>query len=332
MKFLVVGLGSMGKRRIRNLQHLGVTTIAGFDPREDRRSEAEKKYCIPIFDSFQSALSDFGPSALIISTPPSLHTYYIKCALDININCFIEASVTDTSEIYSLSLLASAKDLIVAPSCTMKYYPGPAKVKELLFSGNYGRPLSFTYYSGQYLPDWHPWEDIQDFYVSERQTGGCREIVPFELTWLNDLFGHPKVLSSCKTKLSDMSADIDDIYQINLLYPGRVLGSLIVDVLSRPEARREMFINLEQGQIVYSAHEQVVRSIHAKDKTWNTFALESGTIENQYINPEEPYIRELQDFINACLAANQNRFPNTLLRDWSILDLLDRIDEVATSF
>jgi hypothetical protein len=33
----------MGKRRIRNLQYLEVGEIIGFDMREDRQKEAEKK-------------------------------------------------------------------------------------------------------------------------------------------------------------------------------------------------------------------------------------------------------------------------------------------------
>ena len=42
----MVGLGSMGKRRIRNLQFLKNDDIIGFDLREDRCSEASKKYKI----------------------------------------------------------------------------------------------------------------------------------------------------------------------------------------------------------------------------------------------------------------------------------------------
>jgi predicted dehydrogenase len=44
MKCLVVGLGSMGKRRIRNLRALGLADIVGVDPRADRRDEAAQKY------------------------------------------------------------------------------------------------------------------------------------------------------------------------------------------------------------------------------------------------------------------------------------------------
>ena len=44
MIFLVIGLGSMGKRRVRCLQTLQIKDIIGFDLREDRRLEAKNKY------------------------------------------------------------------------------------------------------------------------------------------------------------------------------------------------------------------------------------------------------------------------------------------------
>ncbi len=50
MKILQIGLGSMGKRRIRNFQALGLKDIVGFDFRNDRRDEAEKKYKIKTID------------------------------------------------------------------------------------------------------------------------------------------------------------------------------------------------------------------------------------------------------------------------------------------
>ena len=43
MKFLVIGLGSMGKRRIRNLKYLKYKEIIGYDIRRERREEVENK-------------------------------------------------------------------------------------------------------------------------------------------------------------------------------------------------------------------------------------------------------------------------------------------------
>ena len=50
-KILVIGLGSMGKRRIMNLQLLGFKNIKGFDAREDRRNEVKKLHKIESLDS-----------------------------------------------------------------------------------------------------------------------------------------------------------------------------------------------------------------------------------------------------------------------------------------
>ena len=46
MRFLQLGLGSMGKRRVRCLQALRAGEIVAFDVRPDRRKEAEHLYGI----------------------------------------------------------------------------------------------------------------------------------------------------------------------------------------------------------------------------------------------------------------------------------------------
>ena len=54
MKFLVVGLGSMGKRRIRNLIALNQKEIIGFDTKQERCLEVTEKYEITTFTDFQN--------------------------------------------------------------------------------------------------------------------------------------------------------------------------------------------------------------------------------------------------------------------------------------
>ena len=52
MEILVIGLGSMGKRRIRNLKALNINDIISYDLREDRRIEVENTYKIKTFGTF----------------------------------------------------------------------------------------------------------------------------------------------------------------------------------------------------------------------------------------------------------------------------------------
>jgi predicted dehydrogenase len=240
MKILVIGLGSMGKRRVRCLMALGYLDIIGFDIREDRRKEVEDKYSIKTIDSLTS-ISLLNFNFLIVSTPPDKHTMYAKMAIDFNIPAFIEASVilSEVNEIKSYN----HNNTYIAPSCTLRFHPMIKDITSIIKSGKYGKITNFSYHSGQYLPDWHPWESVNDFYVSKRETGGGREIVPFELTWIVDTVGWPIDAKGLFEKTIDFGPEIEDSYAFVLKYNGMV-GTVIVDVASR-FATRSLILNLE---------------------------------------------------------------------------------------
>jgi predicted dehydrogenase len=333
MRVLVIGLGSMGKRRVRNLKANGINAITGYDTRRDRCDEAIQKYNIEILDNVSVDTLRRNFDAVVISTPPNLHMKYAFLSFEARVPMFIEASVTDPEKIDELDKKNKSLPvpLVIAPSCTMRYFPGPKLVKKLVADGSIGKALYFSYVVGQYLPDWHPWESIQDYYVSIKETGGGREILPFELTWLNDLWGgEPKLLNSFFGKLSQMDADIDDFYNVNLRFPSGVIGNLTIEVLSLPKATREMRIIGEKGIIHFSGdHNTVTCSVRIGDRTKEeVFELSKGSVESQYINPEEPYIEEIKDFLNAC--QGKKGFPNTLQEDVVVLRNLIEIEKKAS--
>ena len=329
MRVLVIGLGSMGKRRVRNLQALGHRNVAGFDPHVDRRNEAADKYGIVVYPDFATAAEAFRPDVLIISTAPEHHMDYAWEGFERGLSCFIEASVVEAERILELYRRTEETPILMAPSCTMRHFPGPKKVKELIQTGVIGRLLNINYQTGQYLPDWHPWERIENFYVSARETGGCREIVPFELTWLNDVFGKPEPLACVKAKLTDMNADIDDIYHCLFRYPGNILANVTVEVISRPQATRELRVLGTEGEIIFSADENCVRYANTSSPEWQHFDLSRGAMEQGYINPEEPYIAEMRNFVEAVSHRDKNLYPNTLLDDYHVLQVLHRLEELS---
>ena len=321
MKILVVGLGSMGKRRIRNLQFLNVEDIIGFDLKEERRNEASEKYKVKTFSSIEDALGQ-KPDAMIISTPPNLHMKYAKIAIENNIHFFTEASVVQ-DEMKEVIDLLKKSDIIGLPSCTMKYHPIVKEVKSLLEKNSIGKPLSFLYHSGQYLPDWHPWEDYRKYYVSKRETGACREIVPFELVWLIDLFGKINAVSAFKAKVSNLEADIDDIYNILLDFEDGLQASITVDVIARFPFRQLKILG-EEGVIFADWSERIVR-YYTKEDGWKDNKIQDGQIEKNYIHGEGPYIEEMKTFLNTI--KKENPTPYTFVEDYKILKILESIEK-----
>ena len=238
MKFLIIGLGSMGKRRIRNLQYLGEHDIIGYDINEERRKECEKKYEIKIYDDIHRAMAE-DPDALIISTPPDYHIDYELLAAKNNRHFFCEADIS-TEGMMELINICKNKNIISAPSATLRFNESILKIKDIVINNKIGNVVAFTYHMGQYLPDWHPWENISNFYVGKRETSATREMVPFELQWLTWIFGDIERLSCLKGKVSSLTVDIDDVYQLILQFKNKILGHLLIDVVSRicPAAKK----------------------------------------------------------------------------------------------
>lgn len=327
MRGLIIGLGSMGSRRVRNLKHLGVEELAGVDIRQDRRLEAKRQFGIEVFEDTRKAVTEFEPDFLVISTSPESHMEFAFLALEHGLDAFIEASVTDRQRIEKLAMATAVMGPMILPSTTMRYYPGPTKLKEIIDSEILGKLLHFTYTTGQRLEDWHPWERISDYYVSRRETGGAREIVPFELTWLTELFGIPEILNSRVAKLSEVSADIDDYYQFAARFPNGLLGNVTIDVISGPKASREFRLFGSKGLVKYTADTNHIEVAADGESGWDVINLEHGTVEKNYINPEEPYIREMADFLSALRSQNSDLFPNSLANDAAMLGLLDEIEK-----
>lgn len=328
-KFLVVGLGSMGKRRIRCLLALGnkKENIIGFDLKEDRRQEVIEKYGVQTTASVDTI--DFSEiKAVIVSLPPDKHAIGAKIAIDHNKPVFIEASVVleDVKEIEKYN----NEKVYIAPSCTMTYHPMIKDIATIIRSGKYGKVCNFSYHSGQYLPDWHPWENVKDFYVGQRITGGAREIIPFELTWMVDVFGFPKEIKGHYRKTIDFGCEIEDTYTCSMNY-GNMVGTLIVDVAAR-FALRNLIINLEEAQIQWRWDKKQIELYEAKTKRW--IYLEQPTFEaNTGYNAnigEQMYIDEIAAFLSGI--EDKNKYPNSIKNDIKVLELLKAIEDSDGGF
>ena len=324
MKFLQIGLGSMGKRRIRCLKRLGFNDILAFDLSSQRRNEVKEKYGVTIIDSLKGI--DFSEiDAMIISTPPDKHDEYIELAIKMKTPAFIEASVV-LGKLEELEKAASKAGVLIAPSCTLRYHAGIKKIIEIAKSGKYGKVTNFTYHSGQYLPDWHPYENVKDFYVSNKETGAVREIVPFELAWLVDITGFPVGVKGFNGKTMDVGAEIDDTYVIAMKFKDNIYGMLNIDVVSR-YATRNLILNMEKAQILWRWDENNIKLYDANTKNWSTIEYALGAAAEGYNKniAEDMYVDELNAFIKA--TKGECKFPNTLEEDIAVLKVLEAAEK-----
>ena len=326
MKVLVIGLGSMGKRRIRNLFANNIHDITGFDLRTDRISEASNLYNIKVSSSLDEIIKGEKFDCWIISVPPDLHHIYVKLAIDFQVPCFVEASVVD-DEMDKLIIRSDSEKIFVAPSCTLLFHPAIKKIREILQSEMLGTISNVTYISGQYLPDWHLYESPSEYYVSNPLTGGAREIVPFELTWITNLFGFPIHVAGINKKTINIEGaeQIDDTYNLLMDYSGFTF-SLNVDVVSRFATRR-LLINGSNMQLYWEWNDNNIQIFDPNESKWKIISYDLIDAESGYNKniSEQMYNEEIKAFLDRVRLNVE--YPNSLQNDLKILKLLYSAEE-----
>jgi len=336
MKALVVGLGSMGKRRIRNILHLnevsgsGIDDIIGFDVSESKRKESEKEYGIRTVSSLEDGLKE-KPDAMVISTPPHLHLDYMKAAVREGIPYFVELSIL-SNDLKEIQAIQNGKEIISAPSFTMRHHESLHKIRQLVSEGNIGKNVTFSYHSGRYLPDWHPWEDYRKSFLGRTDTGGCRELLALELTWLEWVFGNVKSVYANKSKISQLEIE-SDVYDISFEFENGNSGQMKVDVVTK-DPQKWLRVIGEKGNIEWDRKRDAVMLYDGSSKKWEEFKESPGIRAKKpdgtfYSNKEDMYIAEMNDFFNA--VKGKQPYPITIQDDVRRLNILDLIEESAKS-
>src|SRR5947207_6778716 len=173
MKILAVGAGSMGRRRLRDLLALEAGEVVLYEPQADRCYEIAARFGLRGFTDFEKALAE-KPDAMTVSTPPALHDRYVQKAVDLRMHLFAEVPfVLDPEVLGAITARADDYPSVLGVSHTMRYYPPVRIIHDRILSGHIGKPLYHEYSLGNYLPDWHPYEDYRRFYASDEKMGGA---------------------------------------------------------------------------------------------------------------------------------------------------------------
>ena len=212
MEILVIGLGSMGKRRIRLLKKIrSDLVIIGVDSNSERAENVKKEYEIEVSTSLEKALEEYNAEYAVISTSPISHAAIIQKCLESGMHVFTELNLVNDGYIQNIKL-AEEKKKILFLSSTFLYRD---EVKYIIGKmGDYVGRVNYSYHIGQYLPDWHPWENFKDFFVGKKETNGCREIFAIELPWLIRAFGEIESVNVLAGNNTDLNIDYQDNYLV----------------------------------------------------------------------------------------------------------------------
>lgn len=238
MNVLVIGLGSMGKRRIRLMRQYDTNlNIIGVDSNKDRAETVAEEFGIKVCYSLEEAFALEQIDCAFVCTSPLSHQSIIGDMIQRNAHVFTEINLV--SDGYSEFI--KAKNIKLFLSSTFLYRKDIRWITERVQD----QKVNYLYHTGQYLPDWHPWEDYKNFFVGDKRTNGCREILAIELPWIIECFGKIKKISVIKDKMSDLKIDYPDNYFLQIEHENGNKGQVAVDVIARKAVRRIEIFNQE---------------------------------------------------------------------------------------
>lgn len=324
MKIIVIGLGSMGKRRIRLLSERKDIQLFGIDSQESRCEEVKENFGIKCYASIAEVVKVEQPDAAVISTSPLSHAAIIKECLENNLHVFTEINLVSDGYAENIAL-AKEKSKVLFLSSTFLYRK---ETQTIIEKANQATcPLNYIYHIGQYLPDWHPWESYNNYFIGNPRTNGCREIMAIDLPWIVTAFGSIKKVSAVKSKNTQLNINYNDNYLITIEHENGNKGMLAVDVVTR-KSIRHIDIYGEQFQMSWNGTADSLMEYDVENKELKNIQFEDASehVEGYaaFIT-ENPYREELNAFLNQI--ANPTVVPAwTFEKDFELLKIIDQIE------
>ena len=235
MKFMIAGLGSIGRRHMRNLIALGETDIVLYRTRKATLSDDELAG-YRVETDLQVALEKHKPDAVIVANPTALHLDVAIPAAEAGCSLLLEKPLSHSMErIDQLQSALQRGGGHVVVGFQFRFHPGMLKAKQLIEDGQIGRVISAHVHFGEYLPAWHPWEDYRKSYAARADMGGGVVLTQcHSLDYLPWLVGEVESVWGFTAKLSDLEVDVEDTAKIGLRFVNRALGSIHLDYNQQP--------------------------------------------------------------------------------------------------
>ena len=301
MRILIAGLGSIGRRHLRNLVALGQRDIVLFRTHQSTLPE-EELADFPVETDLDAAFTQ-KPAAVIIANPTALHLRIALPAAQAGCHLLIEKPIAAQwdEQVEALSRVVSEKSLRTLVGFQFRFHPVLAQIKDLIASEKIGRVLSFRVHWGEYLPGWHPWEDYRLGYAARKDLGGgVVNTLCHPLDYVRWLFGEIVSLSAMTRHVSDLDLDVEDVAEISMNLANGAIGSIHLDFYQRPPAHW-IAINCEKGAIRWDNANGNARIYQADSEQWKIVNPPEGFERNAL------FLDEIQHFLALLKGETQSR-------------------------
>ena len=235
MNILILGLGSIGQRHLRNIKKINpnakifalrkkYTTPLLNNKNEVIKGDIKKKYSITYLEDLNKIIKNkINLHSAFVCTPSSMHVEQVIWLLKNNINCFIEKPLgSSLKNINYLEKLLKKKNKVkTMMGFQLRFNPIINYLEKIIKKKSpIGKIFSIQIHHGEHIEDFHPYEDYRISYAANKKLGGgvvltqIHEIDYFMFLFKDYLIEKSNFISS---KVSDLKINVEDTISANFI-------------------------------------------------------------------------------------------------------------------
>jgi spore coat polysaccharide biosynthesis protein SpsF len=290
-KAAVIGCGSIGQRHVRNLRKLGITDIVAVRSRQGHFRDLPPELGIREVATMDGLLAE-RPDFAIISNPTSLHLETIDRIVPNVKGIFIEKPIAASLDgVESLLHRFRESGTVSFVGYDLEFHPAVIVMRNLLADGELGEPLTLQCQVGQWLPNWHPYEDYRAAYYARAELGGgVIRTLSHEIHLAQQLLGNFTSVCGMFPPHDSLPLEVDVIADVMSRHASGAVSQIHLDYLQRP-AHRCGTIACTAGWIQYDLTNGQVTVQSSADKTPRLAWDGSG------YDPNQEYVDEIDTFL-----------------------------------
>jgi predicted dehydrogenase len=243
-KFLIVSLGSIGLRHLRNLRALRPDSMIAALRTHKTPGDSPAEGCDVEFTTMDQVAA-FAPDAAVVAGPASSHIAIAAQLIDMGVDVFVEKPLSDNhADAVSLVKAGQAHGVTVMTGYSLRFMPSLIEARRRVLAGEIGAVLSVRAEVGQYLPSWRPGADYRTSVSAQRSLGGGALLeLSHELDYILWCFGMPDNVFAVGGRYSSLDINVEDLAEIILGYDNaRRIVSIHLDFLQHSASRQCKFI------------------------------------------------------------------------------------------
>lgn len=291
-KALIIGSGSIGQRHIRNLQKIGINSIVALRSNKGHYKKLPEELNVSEVSSWDEAIA-FKADIAVVANPTSMH---IDAALKIAPNVegmFIEKPLSHSMDgVDNLITTLKTNNVVSFVGHNLIFHPIVKAIKRFSNENDVGSILNIQCQVGQWLPDWHPYEDYTKAYYANKELGGGVALTLIhEIHLALELAGLPQHVYGIISDSDSLKLDVDVQSDLMIKHKSGAVSQIHLDYLQKP-AHRSGLITFEKGWVSYDfSQNKVVGQTQENDSPSVIWS------ESDY-DPNLMYLEQIQQFID----------------------------------